>query len=368
MKRYLENQVKIDLSKKMVFISGPRQVGKTTLAQSLDSGAAYLNWDITKHRQLILDGKLPENKFYIFDEIHKWPRWRNYIKGIFDEFKNKKKILVTGSARLDLFRFSGDSLQGRYFHLKLHPLSVAELKIANQNDFETLLALGGFPEPFFSGSEKEAKRWSRDYRSLLIKEDISDMESIKDLGSLELLLGRLPALVGSPLSINSLREDIQTAHSTMSNWVSALERLYAIFRISPFGSPKIKAVKKEQKHYHFDWTVVPSKGAKFENLVACHLLKWIDYKNDTEGEDYELRYFRDIESREVDFVITRNNKIEVAIECKYDSTKISSHLKYLKSKFPNILAIQLSQEDDINYVSKDGIKIISAYKYLSELI
>lgn len=368
MKRYLYEQVKKDLARKMVFLSGPRQVGKTTLAQSIDKNCSYLNWDITKHRQLILDDQLPENNFWIFDEIHKWPKWRNYLKGLYDEFKTTKQILVTGSARLDLFRFSGDSLQGRYFHLKLHPLSAAELRITTSKDIEDLLTLGGFPEPFYSGSEKEAKRWSRDYRTLLVRDEVSSIESIKDLGSLELLLGRLPSLVGSPLSINSLREDIQVAHATMANWIAALERLYAIFRLSPFGSPKIKSVKKEQKHYHFDWSVIPSKGAKFENMVACHLLKWVDYKNDTEGEDYELRYFRDIDCREVDFVITKDGKIEMAVECKYDSKNITGHLKYLKSKFPSIKAVHLCLEEVDRYVSKEGIQVMTAHEFLGGLV
>src|SRR3989338_10949143 len=241
--RYLFPQIKKDLQKKMVFIGGPRQVGKTTLAQQFiktNQTQAYLNWDNADHRELILKRELPDTPIWVFDEIHKYRGWRNYLKGLYDVKKNERKILVTGSARLDLYRRGGDSLQGRYHYLRLHPLSVPELKITHQKDLESLLTLGGFPEPFFSASSIEAKRWSTEYRTRLIQEDLLSLERVQDIGNLELLMIRLPELVGSPLSINALREDLQMSHKTVANWLSILERLYAIFRISPFGAPKIR--------------------------------------------------------------------------------------------------------------------------------
>src|SRR5438477_102103 len=158
---------------------------------------------------------------------------------------------------------------------------------------QDLLNLGGFPEPYFSGSAVEARRWSRDHRTLLIREEVASLERVQDLGNLELLMLRLPELVGSPLSINAVREDLQVTHKTVAHWLQILERLYAIFRLSPFGAPRIRAVKKEQKHYHFDWTLIPESPQRFENLVASHVLKWVHFEQDAKGRDLELRYFRD---------------------------------------------------------------------------
>ena len=217
-----------------------------------EARAAYLNWDAGAHRDRILRGELPAGPLWIFDEIHKYRRWRNYLKGLYDNRKRGQKILVTGSRRLDLYRFGGDSLQGRYHMLRLHPLSVAELGMRSTAQLLDLLRLGGFPEPFFGGRESRARRWSREYRTLLVREEVTALERIVDLGQLELLMLRLPALGGSPLSVNALREDLQVSHKTLVNWIGALERLYAVFRLPPFGAPRIRAVEKEQKHYHLD--------------------------------------------------------------------------------------------------------------------
>ncbi len=369
MKRYLTSQVNHDLSKKMVFLGGPRQVGKTTLAKAvLKDFKGYLNWDIAQHRELILKRELPPAKFLVFDELHKYRGWRNYLKGLYDASPKNLKILVTGSARLDLYRFGGDSLQGRYHYLRLHPLSVAELKIRKQEDFMSLLELGGFPEPFLGGSKIEAKRWSREYRNRLIREDVLSLERIQDLGRLELLMIRLPDLVASPLSLNALREDLQVSHKTLSSWIAVLERIYAIFRLSPFGAPKIRAVKKEQKHYHFDWSLVPQWPQRFENLVASHLLKWIHYEQDTKGRDIDLRYFRDIDGREVDFVIVENNSPVTLIECKYSDDAISKSLKYLKNKFPKSEAWQIHATGKKNYITPEGIRAAPALEFLNLLI
>src|SRR3990170_3812386 len=266
--RYLEAQVRRDLRRKMVFVAGPRQVGKTTLAKRLlGRHAGYLNWDVAEHREAILRRELPVSDFWVFDEIHKYRAWRSFLKGLYDSRRPLQRILVTGSARLDFYRHGGDSLQGRYHLLRMHPFSAKELAIRTSARLGDLLKLGGFPEPFLSGSEVEARRWSRDYRNRLVREDVAGLERIQDLGNLELLALRLPELVGSPLSINALREDLQISHKTVDGWLQVLERLYAIFRLSPFGAPRIRAVKKEQKHYHFDWSLVPSEPARFENLI-----------------------------------------------------------------------------------------------------
>jgi uncharacterized protein len=368
-KRYLESAILKDLQRKMVFVAGPRQVGKTTLALGLRGGAAgYLNWDDPHHRERILKRELPPTDLWIFDEIHKYRKWRNYLKGLFDTRTRNRRILVTGSARLDYYRFGGDSLQGRYHLLHLHPFSAAELKLKTESDLRELLMLGGFPEPFLSGSETEARRWSREYRNLLIREEVTSLERVQDLGHLELLVLRLPELVGSPLSINAVREDLQVSHKTVATWLQVLERLYAIFRISPFGAPRIRAVKKEQKHYHLDWSLVPEEAPRFENLVAAHLLKWIHYEQDVHGRDLELRYFRDVDSREVDFVVTERRKPILFVEAKWADSAVDSSLRYLKARFPSVNSWQISATGSKDYVTPEGIRVAPAIQLLSTLI
>ncbi|MCK5798069.1 MAG: ATP-binding protein, partial [Deltaproteobacteria bacterium] len=281
----------------MVFLTGPRQVGKTTLARDLLGDAqGYLNWDVAEDREQILRREFPVADLLILDEIHKYRAWRDTLKGLFDS-QRWPQILVTGSARLDAYRRGGDSLQGRYHLLRLFPLSCAELGLEDQKDMLDLVELGGFPEPYFGASQVEAKRWSWEYRQRLIESDIEKLQNIRDLGNLELLMLRLPELVGSPVSINALREDLRVAHKTVAGWLDMLERLYAIFRLSPFGAPKIRAIHKSQKHYQMDWTLVQEPGLRFENFVAMHLLKWVAFRCDTLGEDIELRYFRDVDGR-----------------------------------------------------------------------
>ncbi|MCI0657039.1 MAG: ATP-binding protein, partial [Acidobacteria bacterium] len=341
--RYLASQIQADLRRKMVFLGGPRQVGKTTLAlKLLGSRKGYLNWDIPEHRTAILERRLPDVSFLVLDELHKYRSWRNWLKGLYDQRGGELRVLVTGSARLDLYRFGGDSLQGRYHYLRLHPLSAAELRLSSPKELMTLLRLGGFPEPYYGGSETEARRWSREYRTRLVREEIVALERVQDLGNLELLMLRLPDLVGSPLSINALREDLQVSHKTLTRWVQAFERLYAVFRLAPFGAPRLRAVKKEQKHYHFDWAVVPHGAARFENLVASHLLKWVHFLEDTQGRDVELRYFRDSDGREVDFVVVEGKKPLLCVECKWADEDIDRSLRYLKARCPGCDAWQVT--------------------------
>jgi hypothetical protein len=366
---YLHDQTQKDLKKKMVLVAGPRQVGKTTLALQISSKKHYLNWDIDLDRERILKREWPSNgKILALDEIHKYNQWRNLLKGLFDDWKGKKSILVTGSAKLDYYRRGGDSLQGRYHLLRMHPLSVSELKISKQSDWKSFLFLGGFPEPFFTQSEVESKRWRREYRSRLIREDINSLENIQDLGMMELLSLRLPDLVASPLSINSLREDLQTSHRTCALYIEILERLYFLFRISPIGAPKLRAVKKEQKHYHMDWGLVPDPSKRFENLVACHLQKWVHWQEDVFGEDIELRYFRDIDRREVDFVIIKDRKPILGVECKWSDQDIDPSLVYLKNKFPEMEAYQISAIGKKDYETSQGIRLLPGLEFLKKFI
>ncbi len=270
LKRYIFQQVKSDLAEKMVFIGGPRQVGKThfskTFAAEVFPHFTYLNWDYAEDRTRILEGRVPTADLLIFDEIHKNRKWRGLVKGLFDKFHPTLELLVTGSARLDYYRYGGDSLQGRYHYLRLHPLSVRELGIENQEQLDKLLRLGGFPEPYFSGSEKTARRWSRTYRQRLIYDELPTVEKTEDLARIELMTLRLPDLVGSPLSLNSLREDLEVAHATVKKWFQILERLYHVYAVAPLVLRKSSRLKKEFKHYHYDWSLVTDPAARFENL------------------------------------------------------------------------------------------------------
>jgi len=214
----------------------------------------------------------------------------------------------------------------------------------------------------------EARRWSREYRTRLIREDVTSLERIIDLGHLELLMLRLPELVGSPLSINSLREDLQVSHRAVAGWLSALERLYAIFRLPPFGAPKIRAVKKEQKHYHVDWSIVPADAARFENLVASHLLKWVHFQQDTLGRDVELRYFRDTDGREVDLVVVERRAPVLMVECKWSDAEVDRSLRYLKVRFPAAEAWQVSATGTKDFVNPDGIRVAPALTLLNGLV
>lgn len=374
--RYIEKTVSDDLKQKMVFIGGPRQSGKTTLAKQLcrsagfDPNKRYLNWDALKDRELIMREQFPSGSgMLILDEVHKYSRWRQTVKGLYDKRGDELNILVTGSARLDYYRRGGDSLQGRYHFYRLLPFSLKELNDCTSKTLHDLLIYGGFPEPFLSQSEKETRRWSREYRTRIIREDLADLENVKDLSLIEQMALRLPELVGSPLSINGLREDLNVSHPAASRWVQILENLYMIFRIYPFGAPKIRAVKKEAKHYHLDWTVINDPGARFENLVACHLQKWVYFLQDTEGRDTELRFFRDIDRREVDFVLMENNLPTHFIECKRAMDKQPSRaLKYLKIRFPDVHAAQVSLANGPDVITKENIRMCPAHVFLSELI
>ena len=366
--RYLAAQVERDLARKMVFVAGPRQVGKTTLARSLPGARrGYLNWDVAEDRARVLARELPAAKLWVFDELHKYRHWRGFLKGLYDKRRKGQRILVTGSARLDFYRHGGDSLQGRYHLLRLHPLSVAELDLSNEGELMTLLRLGGFPEPYFGGSEVEARRWSREYRSRLVREEVASLERVQDLGNLELLMMRLPELVGSPLSINAVREDLQVSHKTVANWLRVLERLYALFRLPPLAGPRIRAVKKEQKHYHLDWSVVPTDAQRFENLVAAHLLKWVHFEEDARGRDLELRYFRDTDGREVDFVVVEGRKPILLVEAKWSEGTLDTNLRYLKLRYPDADAWQIHATGRKDFVTPDGIRVAPATALLRTL-
>jgi hypothetical protein len=337
----------------MVFVGGPRQVGKTTLSLSLlGSGAdethpAYFNWDYPPAAARLRRVELPRDEpLLVLDEVHKYARWRNLVKGICDTKKSRHRILVTGSARLDHYRKGGDSLANRYRYFRLHPFSLMEVNAKpSRGDVDALLRFGGFPEPFLLQDEKELRIWQRDRISRVVRDDLRDVERVREVSLLEHLVDLLPDRIGSPLSVNSLREDLQVDHKTTERWLTILENLYVCFRILPFGSPKIRAVKKERKLYLWDWSMAPEGGARFENMVASQLLKYCHFVEDTEGYAMELRFLRDTDKREVDFVVLKDRRPLFAVECKTGERAVSPAVEYFaaRTRIPRFYQVHLGE-------------------------
>lgn len=351
-KRYLEPYLRKFLNEKMVFLGGPRQVGKTTLALKIlgetanEGHPAYLNWDNPLVPARLKKGELPpDQRCVILDEIHKYSKWRNLVKGLYDTNKSRLQFIVTGSARLDYYRRGGDSLQGRYYFLRLHPFSLREYKKRpTEQDLRHLLTFGGFPEPLLRGESDHHRLWQRQRLSRVIRDDLRDLEQVKDISLLEHLVELLPSRVGSPFSIKSLREDLEVDHKTAERWLKILENLYVCFRIPPYGTSRIRAVKKEQKLYLWDWSEIPEMGIRFENLVAGQLLKYCHFLEDTQGYRMELRYIRDTDKREVDFVVLKEKKPLFAVECKSGDKAISPAIRYFSERLPIPIFYQVHLE------------------------
>ncbi|MBN1840976.1 MAG: ATP-binding protein [Deltaproteobacteria bacterium] len=371
--RYLKKSVEDDLKSKMVFIGGPRQVGKTTFALSFlpdpnEKHPAYLNWDDVIDRKSLLKGELPPNeKCVVLDEIHKFARWRNLIKGFYDKNRSEIAFIITGSARLDYYSKGGDSLQGRYHYYRLHPFSLLELNPdPTKGDLDSLMKFGGFPEPYIKGEERFWRRWQRERIQRVIYEDIRDLETVREISLLELLAEELPSRIGSPLSVKQLRELLQVAHETVERWLKIFERMYYCFRIAPYGPPKIRAVKKEQKLYLWDWSRIPESGPRFENFVAAQLLKYCHFLEDTEGFHMDLRFLRDTDKREADFVVLKEGIPLFAVECKSGEKNINPSLYYFmeRTRIPKFYQVHTGNKD----YEKRGIRVLPAHRFCKELL
>lgn len=371
--RSLRTHIDQALNKKMALIGGPRQVGKTTLSlkylkPSSPTNPHYLNWDDSTDKSSLLKEELPlEGPVLVLDEIHKYKHWRRLIKGLYDKHHENNKIIVTGSARLDYFRKGGDSLLGRYRYFRLHPFSLSELSNnPTKKDLELLLRFGGFPEPLFSQSESEHRIWLRDRTERVVGQDLRDLESVKDISLLLMLAEILPDRVGSPLSLNSVADDLQVSQPTVDKWISILSLLYFCYRVAPFGAPKVRAVKKLQKVFLWDWSCIGNAGARFENLVASHLLKYCHFLEDTKGHKMELRYLRDVDEREIDFVVIKDKKPIFAVECKSGEKGLSKHIPYFRERtsIPEFYQVHLGSRDFGN--SRTG-RVLPFLKFCSEV-
>lgn len=389
--RYLTRTIAEFSARKFVLLAGPRQVGKTTLAkQWLESlRGRYLNWDAAEDREAILkrDYLRPyPPAALLLDEIHKYPRWKGYLKGLYDKESKRLQLVVTGSARLDLYQRGGDSLFGRYELLRLHPFSVGELahgqvipppadwlncrgesggeNTGNEKAWRRLAAFGGFPEPHTLADPFQHQRWSLRRRELIIKEDLQDLTDVRLVELVEHLFLLLPSRIGAPLSINSLRQELSVSFNTVSSWISILERLYICYRLSPYHDKIARSLRKEQKLYLWDWSQVPDPAARFENMVAGHLLKNVHAWNDLGYGDFELHYWRSKQKEEVDFVITNKRKAIAVVECKLADTGISHSLVKLAAALGDIPAIQLVEEPGIQF-RKGSTLVVSADLYLA---
>lgn len=373
MERYLNELVANDLRKKMVFITGPRQVGKTFFSKSIQKAfkkPVYLNHDDISDIKIIHKRAWPLNAdLVILDEIHKMKGWKIFLKGTFDTRPALQSFLVTGSARLETFRQTGDSLAGRYFLYRLNPLSVKELA-KTMPPYEALSALnrlGGFPEPFLSGSDQEASRWRRQYYTDLVREDILDFGRITEIRAIRLLLEMLRKRVGSPLSYTSLATDLQVAPNTIRKYIEILESLHIVFAIRPFHKNIARSLLKEPKIYFYDSGYVEGdEGVRLENTVAVSLLKHTQYLQDAEGKDISLHYIRTKDGKELDFSLAEKGALTHFIEVKLSDETLSRNLLYFKNRHPGVKAVQLVHNTR-NDQERDGVSIVRAGNWLGQL-
>ncbi|MBM4159990.1 MAG: ATP-binding protein [Ignavibacteria bacterium] len=378
--RYLAPEIECLLAseRKMCFIAGPRQVGKTTFANYLlaqkENRSAYFNWDIESDRKLIL--RSPED-FWLrgespggkplrlgLDEIHKFPRWKRFLKGLYDAHRNDVEILVTGSGKLDVYQRGGDSLFGRYQMYHLHPFTLGEMlsrdrlpPVSPERFVESLQAspnskaaeealsqlekFTGFPEPLFAQSESLLRRWRRSHEQLIVREELRDLTRIRELGLIESLVNLLPERVGAPLSVNALREELGVRFETVQNWLTALSRLFFLFSIRPYAGRLARALRREEKIYLYDYTSIADPAPRFENLVALHLLKLCQLWTDCGYSDFDLFYVRDREKREVDFLITERAKPFALVEAKLSASDVDSSLRYFAERLKPRYSMQI---------------------------
>ncbi len=384
----------------MIFLAGPRQVGKTTTALHLENEAInfyYFNWDRLEDQTAIIQGaavvayetRLEEARegetLIAFDEIHKYSKWKQFLKGFFDSYEDKTRIIVTGSAKLDIYRKGGDSMMGRYFLYRVHPLSIRELlsvelpkdvidspKKISDEEFKQLFDFGGFPEPFLKRSVRFSTNWKRLRRQQLIREDVRDMTQIQELAGLEMLCTMLQASVGQLMNYHHFATLVNVSNPTIRRWFNCLESFYYCFHIKPWTKNVVRTLKREPKYYLWDWTLVTDQGARVENFIASHLLKAVHFWTDYGLGDFDLFFLRDKEKREVDFLVTKDQAPWFLVEVKTKNhSGISKSLYHFQeqTKAPHAFQVVF----DMDYVDKDCFSyhkpvIVPAKTLLSQLI
>ncbi len=387
-------------NRQMLFYAGPRQVGKTTIGKSLRQiyhHFDYLNWDIGQDKKLIIAGdeeiaarfgltKLSsEQRLLVFDEIHKYAYWKNFLKGLFDAYGDRVHILVTGSAKLDVFRKGSDSLLGRYFPYRIHPLSVREMQTdtipttltsppsaIDADSYHALMTFGGFPEPLTKQNNKFTIQWNRARENLLFREDIRDLTSIRDLDLIQILATLLKDAAGQLVNLSNLAKKLQVSVNTVKRWLSTLESFYFCYQIRPWTKNISRSLLKEPKVYLWNWADVNDVGARAENFIASHLLKAVHYWNDSGEGEFGLYFIRTKEGREVDFIVIKNNKPWFLVEVKSsDNGRLSNNLDYFQQKTDAEHAFQVVI--DMPYVDRDCFSInkpiiVPAKTFLSQLI
>ena len=371
MKRLQKNMILKDLEKKMVLLVGPRQAGKTWLAKDIAqefSSSVYLNYDQPLDREIIkAQSWLPTTKLLIFDELHKMSGWKNYLKGVYDTKPSSMQILVTGSARLDVYDQLGDSLAGRYFRHRLLPLSLAELtQVDEPINIDALMVRGGFPEPYCAENDIEANRWRLQYVNSMLSTDVFEIDKIYNIKAMQLIFNLLRTRVGSPVSYQSLAQDIAISPTTIKKYIQILEALFIIFRVTPYSKNIARSLLKEPKIYFFDTGLVQGdEGAVFENMVAVSLLKHAFAKTDYHAEEYVLHYLRTKDGLEVDFALVRQDTIENIFEVKVSDHALSKPLIHFHEKY-GYAAIQLVKILR-HETEQNGIQVRNAEKFLSQL-
>ena len=370
--RYLQTAIAADLNEKIVLVSGPRQCGKTTLSRALYRDHHYLNHDLAEHRLLMRQKAWDRRKpLVVFDELHKMQDWKAWLKGIYDVEGLPPALLVTGSARLAAFRKTGDSLAGRYFHYRLHPIDLKEAVLhagmETADAFERLLRVGGFPEPFLRGTERGYRRWRRSHVDAILREDMLTLSAVRDIQSIETLIELMRHRVGSPLSADSLARDLQKSRNTVQHWLELLENLYVVFRVAPWHRNVARSLLKAPKYYFYDSAMpIGDDGVRLENLVACALLKETHRAQDVAGEDIALRYVRDRDGREVDFLIVKNDQPWQLVEVKWAETDPSRHLRrfFAEKQLQRVQVVgKLAEARSF----PDGLRVEPAPAFLTEL-
>ncbi len=353
MKRYLDDRIRTDLLRKLVILTGPRQVGKTSLAKSLIADlqpAQYLNWDIAEDRAILQRRSWDRSaKLLVMDEIHKMPGWKAWLKGLVDGRAPDQALLVTGSARMDTFRQSGESLAGRYFSWRLHPVSVREWCAHSgatpADALRHLMRRGGFPEPCLAENDDEAARWRSQYATDLVREDVLEFSRLHEITALKLFLDMLRQRVGSPLSVASIARDLAIAPNTLKRYLDILQALFIVFTVQPWHRNIGRALLQAPKVYFYDTGMVADDpGARLENAVATMLLKHVQFRRDSLGKDTGLHYIRTKDGAEVDFALSEDDALTHLLECKHADPNPHRPLLRFAQQFPDTIALQLVAE------------------------